>query len=79
MDASITIRLDQERRNQLRKLAAKLGKTDSELVREMIEKELVEESVGRRLSHLKGILTKQTHIGDSLCESIRERNWRAEI
>jgi predicted DNA-binding protein len=37
-------------RQQVRKLAVRLGKTDSELVRELIEGGLVAESNGRRLA-----------------------------
>jgi hypothetical protein len=35
MNATLTIRLREEQRRQLRELASRLGKSDSELVREM--------------------------------------------
>ena len=77
MNATLTIRLRDEQRQQLRELAAKLGKSDSEIVREMIERSLAEESVGHRLAHLKGRLAESPPTDDSLSCSIRERNWRS--
>ncbi len=76
MNATLTIRLRDEQRQQLRELAEKLGKSDSEIVREMIERGLAEESVGRRLSHLKGQLAESPSPDDSLSRAIRQRNWR---
>jgi predicted transcriptional regulator len=76
MNASLTIRLDEDQRQQLRKLASQLGKTDSEMVRDMIERGLAEESVGSRLAHLKGGLPESPAANDALSRTIRERNWR---
>ncbi len=76
MNSTLTIRLPEERRQQLRELASTLGKTDSELVRQMIERGLTEESVGRRIAHLKGVLPESPSSDDPLAQSIRERNWR---
>jgi predicted transcriptional regulator len=77
MNATLTIRLDEDQRQQLRKLASQLGKTDSELVREMIERRLAAESVGRRLAHLKGALPDSPPQNESLSQSIHQRNWRS--
>jgi hypothetical protein len=77
MNATLTVRLELALRRQLRKLASRLGKTDSELVRQMIERGLAEEAVGRRIAHLKGRLSERPHAEDSLSRSIRERNWRS--
>jgi predicted transcriptional regulator len=77
MDATLTIRLSGEQREQVRKLAVKLGKTDSELVRELIERGLAAESVGRRLAHLKGGLAESPSPDDAMSRTIRERNWRS--
>ena len=77
MNATLTIRLDEDQRQQLRRLASQRGKTDSELVREMIERGLAEESVGRRLEHLKGALPDSPPQNESLSRSIRQRNWRS--
>ncbi|MEX1026817.1 MAG: CopG family transcriptional regulator [Candidatus Paceibacterota bacterium] len=76
MNATLTIRLDEDQRQRLRKLASQMGKTDSELVREMIERYLAAESVGGRLAHLKGALPDSLPQNDSLSRSIRQRNWR---
>lgn len=76
MNATLTIRLDEDLRQRLRKLASQTGKTDSELVREVIERHLAAESVGRRLAHLKGTLPDSPPQHDSLAQSIRQRNWR---
>jgi predicted transcriptional regulator len=77
MNATFTIRLGEEQRRQLRELASKLGKSDSELVRQMIERGLAEEPVGRRIAHLKGALAKSPPRNDSLSHAIRQRNWRS--
>ena len=77
MNATLTIRLREEHRRQLSELAAKLGKSDSELVREMIERTLTEETIGRRIAHLKGALVGRPRKADSLSETIRQRNWRS--
>lgn len=77
MNATLTIRLDEQQRQQLRKLSSKLGKTESELVRELIERGLAEESIGHRLAHLKGALPESPPQADSLSQSIRHRNWRS--
>jgi predicted transcriptional regulator len=77
MNASLTIRLDENQRQRLRKLAARLGKTDSELIREMIHRGLAEESVGRRLAHVKGKLGGRPSSQDAFSQAIRQRNWRS--
>jgi hypothetical protein len=43
----------------------------------MIERGLAEESVGRRLAHLKGALRERVSSSDALTRAIRERNWRS--
>ena len=77
MNATLTIRLSDHQRQQLHELATKLGKSDSEIVREMIERNLAKESVGHRIAHLKGRLSESPARDDSLSSAIRERNWRS--
>ena len=77
MNATLTIRLSQERRGELKALAAALGKPESEVVRQMIERGLAEESLGIRLAHLKGGLSQSPSADDSLSDAIRQRNWRS--
>jgi hypothetical protein len=76
MNASLTIRLSEKQRQQLRKLATRLGKSDSELVRQMIERGLAEATLGQRIAHLKGSLPNHSTAKDPLCRAIHERNWR---
>lgn len=76
MNSHLTIRLSEQQKRQLRRLASKLGKSDSELVRQMIERELAAETLGRRVAHLKGLLPASPSEDDSLSRTVRERNWR---
>lgn len=77
MNATLTIRLSEVQRQELHELASKLGKSDSVLVRELIERGLAEESIGRRLRHLRGVLSEVSSPKDAFSETIRERNWRS--
>lgn len=77
MNSTLTIRLPEDQRRKLRELASRLGKSDSELVRQMIERGLAEESVGRRIAHLKGSLAKSPSPDDAFGRAIGERNWRS--
>ena len=77
MNATLTIRLGESQRQRLRELASQLGKSDSELVREMIERGLAEESIGRRLAYLRGKLSDSPSAADVFSREIRERNWRS--
>jgi hypothetical protein len=52
-----------------------LGKTKSELVRELIDKGLEEQPLGRRIGHLKGRLgLPEPKAGWQ--RRIKDRNWR---
>jgi hypothetical protein len=77
MDASISIRLSAQRRRQLHDLAVRLGMSDSELIRRMIERGLTEEALIRRIAHLRGRLPASPTATDSMSRSVQERNWRA--
>jgi len=76
MNTTMTIQIPEEQRKKLHALASKLGKTDSELVRQMIEHGLTERDLGQRINHLKGSLPESSSPTDALSRSIRERNWR---
>ncbi len=76
MNTSLTIRLTDDQRLKLHELAATLGKSDSELVRDLIAREICIEPLGARIAHLKGSLTAPSESEDSLTRTIRERNWR---
>jgi len=77
MNANLTIRLSEEQKRKLHQLAKRLGKSDSELVRQMIERGLAEESLGRRIAHLNGVLPESPPEEDPLSRAVRERNWRS--
>ena len=75
MDKTLTIRIDQTQDEALTERAKSLGKTKSELVRELIEKGLEEQPLGRRIGHLKGrLLLKTPKAGWQ--RRIKDRNWR---
>jgi metal-responsive CopG/Arc/MetJ family transcriptional regulator len=75
MDKTLTIRLGKTQDEALTRRAKALGKTRSELVRELIEKGLEEQSIGQRIGHLEGIL-QLPEPKDALRRRIKERNWR---
>ena len=77
MNSTITIRLEQSQREKLHELASRIGKSDSEWIREMIERELSAESLGERVGHLKGRLVPSADPDDAMAQAIRERNWRS--
>lgn len=76
MSTTLTIRLTDDQRLKLHELAATLGKSDSELVRDLIAREICNEPLGVRIAHLKGSLSVPSKSEDSLTQTIRERNWR---
>jgi metal-responsive CopG/Arc/MetJ family transcriptional regulator len=75
MDKTLTIRIDKLQDQALTRRAKALGKTRSELVRELIEKGLEEEPLGRRVGHLRGVLDLPEP-KDAVRRRIKERNWR---
>jgi len=75
MEKTLTIRLDRAQEEALTKRAQTLGKTRSELVREVLAKALSEESVSARAGHLKGSL-KLKRPKTAWGRKLRERNWR---
>jgi hypothetical protein len=75
MDKTLTIRLDKAQDLALTRRAKALGKTRSELVRELIERGLEEQSIGQRVRHLQGIL-ELPEPKDALRRRIKDRNWR---
>src|SRR5436309_9456997 len=75
MEKTLTIRLTKDQDRSLTRRARALGKTRSEVVRELIEKGLDEERLGRKIAHLKGILSI-SNPEDPVRRRIKERNWR---
>ena len=75
MDKTLTVRLRKAQDEALTQQAKALGKTRSELVRELIEKGLEEQVLAQRVAHLKGVLALPEP-KNALRRRIKERNWR---
>ena len=75
MDKTLTIRLNRAQDEALTVRARVLGKTRSELVRELIDTGLEERPLGRRVGHVKGRLELASPKA-GWQRRIRERNWR---
>jgi hypothetical protein len=75
MEKTLTIRLDRVQDAALTRRAKALGKSRSQVVRELIEKGLEEPPLGQRIGHLKGTLDLPEP-KDALRRRIKERNWR---
>jgi len=79
MDTTLTIRLAASQRRALSSRAAALGKTESQVVRDLIERELENQTMGERIGPLFGCLAlphDQTQ-KDSWRKSLRSHNWRS--
>lgn len=77
MKKTITVRLDARLRDQLRLKASLLGKSDSEFVREILEREVQDKPLGSRVGHLAGSLSLGKPEEESWRKQIRARNWRS--
>jgi hypothetical protein len=75
MEKTITIRLDRKKDLALTRRARERGKTKSEFLRELIDKALVSEPLGRRVGHLAGSIELPSPDMD-LLRQLKERNWR---
>jgi len=75
MEKTLTIRLNKDQDQALKRRARALRKTRSEVVRELIDKGLEEQSLSRKIAHLKGILNIPD-AKDPVRRRIKERNWR---
>jgi predicted DNA-binding protein len=79
VDTTLTIRLPAKQREALRRRAAAEKRTESALVREMIEREIQRGFDFERVRHLVGsIVSRPKHWEkDAWRKHIRERNWRS--
>jgi hypothetical protein len=75
VDKTLTIRLDKRQNEALTRRARALGKTRSELVRELIDKGLEDQALGALVGHLEGVLEFPAS-QDTLRRRIKDRNWR---
>jgi Arc/MetJ-type ribon-helix-helix transcriptional regulator len=76
MSATLTFRLSEEQRKKLRKKAATLGKSESEFIRELLDRELDEQPLGERTAHLAGSLPLPAGENNPRRVHIRNQNWR---
>ncbi len=78
MDTSLTVRLSKKHRAALRRRAVAEKKSESAIVREMIEREIKPGFDYERVRHLIGSLRidRGKMRKDAWAEHIRQRNWR---
>ena len=72
---SVTFRLGNETRGRLRAKAKRLGTTESDLLREIVERDLEDKPMGLRVGQLKASLSLKRQRSDWRA-TIRKRNWR---
>jgi hypothetical protein len=79
METTLTIRLPKAQRHALRRRAIAEKKSESALVRELIEREMLRGFHFERVRHLVGSVASspQHWKKDSWRKHIRERNWRS--
>jgi hypothetical protein len=77
--STLTIRLPVEQREALRRSAKALKKSESELIRDLIARNLDVRTMGERAGHLAGSIDSKgtSRAADSFREAIRRRNWRS--
>jgi len=78
--ATLTIRLPQSQKRSLGKAAGALKKTESEYVRDLISRDLVNSTFAERLGKLAGSLRSagsSSSKAHPLKERIRSANWRS--
>ena len=75
MDKTLTIRLDKQKEEALTRRARALGKTRSELVRDLIDNAVTDQPLGRRAGHLKGG-TELSPATSGWRRELKARNWR---
>jgi hypothetical protein len=75
MSKTLTIRLPDAQDEALTRRARALNRTRSALVRELIERGLEAQSVGRSIGHLRGRLGLSRPTG-GWRRQIKDRNWR---
>ena len=76
MHDSLTIRIGPRQRDALDRLAASLGKSVSEVVRDILTQALEERPLAHRAGHLAGRLTLSPASSDAFRARIKAGNWR---
>lgn len=76
VSTTITIRTADSLRDALVRRAEERGQSVSEVVREILEREFVETTIGARAGHLRGRLKLSRDDREAWRSRLRERNWR---
>ncbi len=76
MNATLSLRLDEKLRGDLRARAAALGLSEAELVRRALEREVGLVPLRQRVRGLRGAVELPGRPDDVLRQRMRERNWR---
>lgn len=76
--STLTIRLPVEQREALKRSANALKKSESEYIRDLLQRDVDSRPFGERAEHLAGCVDSSQTVGVAhpLKELIRERNWR---
>ena len=79
--STLTIRLPQAQRDNLKTTATRLHKTESDFIRELLARELDQTAFGERASEFIGCLDSHPAApapADSFRAAIKRNNWRAK-
>lgn len=76
MSTTITIRTDDALRRELEERAASLGKSLSEVIRDILEAAVTREPLTTRTADLQGKLRLPRSHSEPWRRQLRERNWR---
>jgi hypothetical protein len=77
MTTTITFRLPAAKRAKLRQKAKLFGKTESEFLREILDREIDDRPMSVRVAKLKGVLSFKNIKMDARRQAIRDNNWRS--
>lgn len=77
--STLTIRLPVEQRQALKRSAQALKKSESEYIRDLLQRDLDSRPLGERVGHLIGCLDSsivEPGSDDGFRKAIRKNNWR---
>lgn len=77
MSTTLTIRTDEALRAALESRANALGRSVSDVAREILRNALEERPLRERTGHLRGGLQRAGSASDAWRRTLRERNWRS--
>ena len=74
---TFTFRLGVELREKFHRKARLLGKSESEFLREILNRELEDRSTAAPIGHLKGTLSLRNQKQGGWRQTIKDRHWRS--